>query len=145
MDGSSADYTCTLPSTNISGYRDYDIPLVMPHTSYTPSCTVNSMNLTHMALTEYIIASRGGGGNSSNSSSNNNNASFRIFNAGPGDEYGIGEIPVQTDGEWHQCGGGQDSMPWQLASCEYLLDRGRSNKIGFRLSWYCDDRDPRHA
>jgi hypothetical protein len=69
---------------------------------------------------------------------------FSIANPGPGDVYRLDRIPVVDDGEWHGCeaapGG---TLPWQLARCRYAFDR-QLRQASFRLSWYCDDRDPLH-
>lgn len=119
----------------MSGYQSSDVPKQVPHTSYTHSCTIYSMDNMAMNLMRYSVESRDG---------EPETASFTIFNPGPGDEYGISNIAVQDDGEWHECGGGAHSLPWQLLSCQYLLDQA-SNKVGFQFQWNCDDRDPYHA
>jgi hypothetical protein len=126
-------YTCSLPTTNISGYAAYDFPPQMPHTSYTHSCTMNSINSTELILRDYVMT-------------NNGEASFTVYNPGPGDTYAIRNVTVEDDGLWHKCQGSADSssLPWQLVACDYLLDRAGS-KIGFRFQWYCDDRDPYNA
>jgi hypothetical protein len=97
---------------------------------------MNSINSTTLLLRDYEIKASPG--------SQEDVASFTVFNPGPGDFYAIGEIPVIDDGAWHKCQGGRDSLPWQLLSCDYMLDRS-VNKLGFRFQWYCDDRDPYNA
>lgn len=109
---------------------------MVPHTSYTHSCMINSMNGTSMNLSAYSIDSHGDDGAYI--------ASFVVFNPGPGDEYGIRNISVEDDASWHSCGDSPHSLPWQLRSCQYLLDQA-NNKIGFQLEWDCDDRDPYNA
>jgi hypothetical protein len=89
-----------------------------------------SLNSTSLVLKSYEIGSNG-------------KASFTIYNPGPDDEYELGGIAVQEDGLWHDCAPTNSPLPWQLASCEYFLDSTR-NSIGFKLQWYCDDRDPYH-
>ncbi|OIW27079.1 hypothetical protein CONLIGDRAFT_707936 [Coniochaeta ligniaria NRRL 30616] len=121
-------YTCSLPTTNISGYAAYDFPPQMPHTSYTHSCMMNSINSTELLLQDYET-----GGNGL--------ASFTVYNPGPGDTYAIQNLTVPEDGLWHTC---QGALPWQLVTCDYLFNRSTS-KVGFRFQWYCDDRDPSNA
>ena len=128
MGSDVSTYACSLPTTNISGYASYDFPAVMPHTSYTHSCTMNSINSTELLLQDYHVT-------------NASKASFTVYNPGPGDTYAISNLTIADDGLWHTC---QGSLPWQLVACEYLLDRTAS-KVGFRLQWYCDDRDPYNA
>jgi hypothetical protein len=112
------------------------MPLAVPHTSYTPSCTMNSMNATALVMSGYQISSR--------ANQQQKNASFTIYNSGSGDVYQI-QIPVQDDGVWRACdSSAAPSWPWQLLYCRYLLDRNH-NTIGFQFQWYCDDRDPLHA
>lgn len=105
----------------------------MPHTSYTHSCIMNSINSTELILRDYVIT-------------NNGEASFTVYNPGPGDNYAMRNLTVEDDGLWHKCQGSADSssLPWQLVACDYLLGRAGS-KIGFRFQWYCDDRDPYDA
>lgn len=121
-------YTCSLPTTNISGYAAYDFPPRMPHTSYKHSCTMNSMNSTELVLQDYEVEG-------------SDLASFTVYNPGPGDTYEIRNLTVIDDGLWHKC---QGALPWQLVACDYLLNRS-TNKIGFHFQWYCDDRDPSDA
>lgn len=137
MTGDAADYTCTLPTTNISGYASYDLPLpVVPHTSYTTSCTLNSMNNTVLRLQAYAFDFP---------ADTPATASVTVFNPGPGDTYAIQDIPLQADGQWHTCATDTaGSVPWQLQSCAYFLN-STSGSIGFKFQWYCDDRDPFHA
>ncbi len=40
-----SSYACSLPTTNLTGYTYDDLPH-MPHTYYTHSCTINSLNTT---------------------------------------------------------------------------------------------------
>ncbi|KAL1865947.1 hypothetical protein VTK73DRAFT_4953 [Phialemonium thermophilum] len=143
MDPSKSVYSCTLPTSNVTGYRSDDTPIAIPHTLYTHSCTINSMNGTALVLRDYKIETRDGAQGDDDDSAPNT-ASFTLFNPGPGDEYRIGNIAVRDDGEWHACAGDDDSLPWQLLSCQYMLDRA-NNTLGFRLQWNCDDRDPYHA
>ncbi len=119
----------------------------LPHTYYTRSCTINSLNKTSPTLKSYELettaASDGG-----DSALHKLLCSFTLFNPGPGDEYRVRRMPVQDDGHWHDCvASSADPLPWQLVSCQYMLDRAVANKtaIGFRIQWYCDDRDPDHA
>jgi hypothetical protein len=134
MDGDTTKYTCSLPRTNFTGWPAWDIPALLPHTSYTHSCTMNSVNSTALVLKSYGIET---------DAEMRKTASFTVFNPGPADEYAISDMPVLDDGAWHTCAG-IDSLPWQLLSCEYLLDR-TTNNIGFRFKWYCDDLDPYDA
>jgi len=89
---------------------------------------MNSINSTELLLQDYHVT-------------NASKASFTVYNPGPGDTYAISNLTVADDGLWHKC---QGSLPWQLVACEYFLDRATSN-VGFRLQWYCDDRDPYNA
>ncbi len=127
----SSSYTCTLPTTNLTGYTHDDAP-EMPHTYYTHSCTMNSVNVTSVTIKNYAYDSAAKA------------VSFSLVNPGPGDEYGITRMPVQDDGSWHSCVAGPDSyIPWQLVSCLYRLDA--AGDIGLQFQWSCDDRDPEHA
>lgn len=137
MQASLNEYACSLPPTNISGYQSADVPEMVPHTSYIHSCMMNSMNGTSMALLGYDV-------NPPDDGVGESTASFTIFNPGPGDKYGIRNITVTSDGAWHECQGGEYALPWQLLSCQYLLDL-ENNNISFQLQWDCDDRDPYHA
>lgn len=123
-----AGYTCTLPGTpvNFTGYPSDDAPPRVPRTSYVHSCTINSLEVKNVTLLSYKTGDKG---------------SFLLRNPGPADDYRIGEIKVLDDGAWHVCGGA-DVTPWQLVDCEYMVGGG---KVGFRLGWSCDDRDPYHA
>jgi hypothetical protein len=131
---SVSSYTCTMPKTNLTGYHDY-IPR-MPHTYYTHSCTINSLNVSSLTLKNYALEER-------TEQSKVSYLDATILNPGPGEEYYIRRMPVQNDGLWHSCIAGSDPLPWQLVSCEYLLNG--SEDVGFRFQWYCDDRDPEHA
>lgn len=121
-----------MPATNLTGYND-GVPQT-PHTYYSHSCTINSLNATSLTLKSYEIE---------NANKQQKIAYFTVFNPGPGEEYNIRRMPVQDDGIWHDCIAGPDLLPWQLISCQYLLNGTES--IGFRFQWYCDDRDPKHA
>ena len=48
-------YACSLSTTNVSGYAAYDFPPQMPHTSYSHSCTMNSINSTGLILQHYEV------------------------------------------------------------------------------------------
>jgi hypothetical protein len=134
-DDPSSLVTCGMPSTKLVGYSGY-VPR-LPHTAYTRSCTINSINVTALTLKNYDIETASQGSNQDKL------ASFTIFNPGPGDEYRIRRMPIKEDGLWHTCVPGIDSLPWQLVSCQYRLTS--TDHIGFRFQWYCDDRDPEHA
>jgi hypothetical protein len=109
----------------------------MPHTYYTRSCTIGSLfNTTTMELQQYRVE---GDRNQSTAVE-----SFTLDNPGPGDAYRLGRLPMIGDGGWHECLAGQEALPWQLVGCEYRWD-GRSRRLGFRVQWYCDDRDPSNA
>lgn len=135
----SSQYNCSLPATTIYGYSG-DGP-AMPHTSYTRSCTIHSFNTTSMLLQDYEIESFA---NATPPTDLRKNATFTVYNDGPGDTYQISTTDVQTDGIWHECAAGGGSQPWQLALCQYLLDRAQGI-LAFSTQWYCDDRDPQHA
>jgi hypothetical protein len=125
-----------MPTTKLTGYYDY-IPQ-MPHTHYTRSCTINSLNITSFTLRNYEIQA------GTDPNGKRKVADFTVFNPGPGDNYNIRRMPVLDDGLWHACvAGADDPLPWQLVSCDYLLNG--EDAIGFRFQWYCDDRDPEHA
>jgi hypothetical protein len=136
----AASYQCTLERFNISGYVSYDIPKNMPHTSYTRSCTINSINTAPIILRNFFITDITG----ANGEHPSRTVNVTLYNSGPGDEYKIRGMPLKDDGNWHACTAGFGSMPWQLLSCQYLMDNG-TNAIGFRIQWFCDDRDPAHA
>jgi hypothetical protein len=127
-------YSCDLPTTNVSGYPSYDLPTEMPHTSYVHSCMMNSLNSTFLVLKNLELDTY---------QSYPIMASFTIYNPGPADEYWINNVSVVDDGLWHSCDKETKAIPWQLKSCEYLLDPIQ-HIIGFKLQWYCDDRDPLH-
>ncbi|KAK3293735.1 uncharacterized protein B0H64DRAFT_326620 [Chaetomium fimeti] len=138
----SSDYNCSLATSpaTFTGYRA-EVPPI-PHTYYTRSCTINSIyNTTTMALREYQIET-------TPQDDNNNEASitgtFGLYNPGSGDTYKLYRIPVIDDGDWHECTAGLRALPWQLVTCQYMLDR-RSNRLAFQVQWYCDDRDARSA
>ena len=118
---------------NITGYNN---PPSMPHTTYSHSCTLNSFNSTSMLLKDYTI--RAGSIDSAKI------ASFKVYNPATLDTYDLASMPVQDDGAWHPCVRGEVVLPWQLVSCQYILDR-QTSFIGFRFQWFCDDRDPLHA
>ncbi len=94
-----------------------------------------SLNLTSLVLKSYKIEEF---------DQQHQKGSFILHNPGPDDDYELDTILLQDDGHWHSCdSSGNDSLPWQLLSCEYLFNQ-EGNKIDFRLRWYCDDRDPFH-
>jgi len=136
--------SCSLapPSGTIrfSGY--WPEPPLMPHTRYSKSCTIGSfVNTTSFKLREYNIETIVAAGNRTQLV-----GTFAIENPGTGDTYMLSRMPITADnGVWGGCRAGSGTtLPWQLAGCQYLLER-RSNRIGFRFQWYCDDRDPSHA
>ncbi|KAK3938164.1 hypothetical protein QBC46DRAFT_265931 [Diplogelasinospora grovesii] len=132
--GATSDYNCSLPATNLSGYADSMVP-AMPHTYYTRSCTINSFNASSLSLREYQIDTSG----------TKKLGTFTLYNPGSGDTYRLYRMPVQDDGAWHQCiAGTEEPLPWQLVACQYQLGR-KTGRIGFKMQWYCDDRDPNHA
>ncbi len=113
----------------------------MPHTSYTRSCTIQSIsNTTTLVLREYQIES----GVVQTNSSTPVLGTFTLYNPGSGDTYRLYHIPVVDDGGWNECIAGSQALPWQLAGCKYKLDRG-SRRLGFEVQWYCDDRDASNA
>jgi hypothetical protein len=137
--GATSFYNCSFPALTLSGYTD---PPAMPHTSYTRSCTLNSLNATSLVLKEYEVEylkildgvaleeiTKFG--------------TFTLYNPGSGDYYTLWRLPVQDDGTWHECAAGSEPLPWQVVGCQYLLDRA-NNYLGFQVQWYCDDRDPEH-
>jgi hypothetical protein len=130
-------YDCNLPSQNFTGYDIREVP-GLPHTYYTRSCTINSLNITNLWLTRYALQSITAGNDSSLT------GSFTLFNPGSGDEYKLRDIPIHDDGQWHNCISGALPVPWQLISCEYALSSS-AKTIRFKIQWYCDDRDPEHA
>ncbi|KAK0613220.1 hypothetical protein B0T14DRAFT_569296 [Immersiella caudata] len=141
--GASA-YNCSLSAPadgdkiRFSGYWP-EAPL-MPHTTYSRSCTVESFaNTTNLTLHEYqtdtVVDAAG---------KVSLVGTFAVANPGPGDVYRLNRIPVVDDGEWHGCeAAAGEALPWQLARCRYALDRSL-RQLSFRFSWYCDDRDPLH-
>ncbi|KAB5542779.1 hypothetical protein GE09DRAFT_1289451 [Coniochaeta sp. 2T2.1] len=133
----ASTYTCSLPTRNISGYAAYDFPPRMPHTSYTHSCTMNSINSTGFILQHYEVIT-------DPDKKKPDMATFKVYNPGPGDTYRIQNVTVEGDGLWHKCQGSQDTLPWQLFDCEYLFDPSTS-RLGVQFQWYCDDRDPYNA
>jgi hypothetical protein len=113
----------------------------MPHTYYTRSCTINSIsNTTTLGLRGYQIES----GTAQTNGGTSAVGTFALYNPGSGDTYKLQGMPVVDDGSWHECLAGSQALPWQLASCRYLLDRAK-HRIGFQVQWYCDDRDPSNA
>ncbi|KAK3312032.1 hypothetical protein B0H66DRAFT_585215 [Apodospora peruviana] len=133
--GAQSEYNCTQLSTNFSGYSPD--PPVMPHTSYSRSCTIGSIvNTTSLILREYQIDTATDG--------THKLGTFSLYNPGPEDTYRLTKIPVQDDGAWHDCVAGSRPLPWQLVKCQYLLDREKHH-ASFQIQWYCDDRDPSHA
>ncbi|KAK3386838.1 hypothetical protein B0H63DRAFT_500485 [Podospora didyma] len=144
--GATSDYNCTLPATagptapsRFSGYSPS--PPTMPHTPYTRSCTIGSMiNTTSLVLREYQID------DFSVPTPSFSLGTFSLYNPGSRDTYRLSNIRVIGSGAWQDCvpGPAGDPLPWQLATCQYLLDKA-NHRIGFKVSWYCDDRDPSHA
>jgi hypothetical protein len=137
----SSDYNCTLSMSPVTftGYRA-EVPSI-PHTYYKRSCTINSIsNTTTMALRRYQVQT--------DTQSENNETSitgsFMLHNPGSGDAYKLYHIPIIDDGDWHECTAGSHGLPWQLVTCQYMLDRS-NNRLGFQVQWYCDDRDARSA
>jgi len=128
-------YECSLAVQNFTGYDVRDVP-PLPHTHYARSCTINSLNTSQLTLRQYDIKSVGAGGPT--------HGSITLFNPGPGDEYKLRGVPIQGDGEWRECVADIDPLPWQLVSCEYLLNLA-TGAIGFKIQWYCDDRNPETA
>jgi len=122
---------CSMAATNFTGYSDIEYIPTFPHTYYTRSCMINSINVTALTLREYKI------------DANARTARLRVYNPGPGEEYRIALADMKNDGAWHACYVGTDSLPWQLVSCQYQLS-GAEN-LGLQLQWYCDDRNPDHA
>lgn len=123
-----------------SGY--WPEPPPMPHTRYGRSCTIGSfVNTTSFKLREYTVETIVAAGNRTQLV-----GTFAIENPGTGETYRFDRMPITADnGVWGGCRAGSGTtLPWQLAGCQYLLER-RSNRIGFRFRWYCDDRDPSHA
>ncbi|KAI1396294.1 hypothetical protein F4819DRAFT_491641 [Hypoxylon fuscum] len=137
----SSQYNCSLPSTTLYGYSGD--PPAMPHTSYTRSCTINSFNTTSLLLQGYEIEAFTNTSDGTPQTDSRKNATFTLFNGGSGDTYQISTTNVQDDGIWHECSP-TGSQPWQLALCQYLLDRAQGI-VAFEIQWYCDDRDPEHA
>lgn len=123
-----------------SGY--WPEPPPMPHTRYGKSCTIGSfVNTTSFKLREYTVETIVAAGNRTQLV-----GTFAIENPGTGETYRFDRMPITADnGVWGGCRAGSGTtLPWQLAGCQYLLER-RGNRIGFRFQWYCDDRDPSHA
>ncbi|KAK1751002.1 hypothetical protein QBC47DRAFT_392060 [Echria macrotheca] len=147
--GIKTDYNCTLPPSpsgdpiRFSGYSP-EAP-TMPHTLYSRSCTIGSLlNATSIDLRDYRIQST-----TFTPGYNKTGVlvlgTFNLTNPGSGDTYQLEQIPISPDGLWHECvPGAERGLPWQLVDCQYLLDR-KAGRIGFKLQWYCDDRDPNHA
>jgi hypothetical protein len=125
-----ADYSCSLPTVNATGYAEKDFPPILPHTVYSRSCTSNSVVAKSMSLKAFAINSDG-------------SATVRLLNPSPNDEYGFRLDAVEKDGKWHPCVA-SEGLPWQLEFCEYRLAADGSN-VGFKVNWYCDDLDPYHA
>ncbi|KAK4173516.1 hypothetical protein QBC36DRAFT_245298 [Triangularia setosa] len=148
-DGSQKDYNCTLPVASspltFTGYPAVDKTALppFPHTFYNRSCTINSISNTHsLTLNEYKIETTDDDGKLQ--------GTFGLYNPGPGETWRLSKILVLDDANWHDCirGRGQSELPWQLASCRYLLaalNTSQSSEIQFELGWYCDDRDPSNA
>ena len=139
-----SSYSCGLAPApgpiRFSGY--WPKPPPMPHTTYSKSCTIGSfVNTTSLKLREYKIQTIVGADNRTQLV-----GTFEILNPGTGDTYRLDRIPITTDqGVWGGCRAGSGApLPWQLAGCQYSLERS-SNRIGVRFQWYCDDRDPSHA
>ncbi|KAM7193635.1 hypothetical protein V8F20_008272 [Naviculisporaceae sp. PSN 640] len=119
---------CSLAeSTTLRGYINGGPGI--PHTSYVRSCTLNSFNSTSIILKDYDITS-------------NKVGTFSLYNQGSGDIYKIAGVTVSDDGAWHDCNP-SEALPWQLDGCQYSLDAAHE-KLGFRVKWDCDDRDPLH-
>ncbi|KAI1774239.1 hypothetical protein F4818DRAFT_419365 [Hypoxylon cercidicola] len=138
----SSQYNCSLPATTVYGYSG-DGP-ALPHTPYTRSCTTHSFSTTSMQLQDYEIEAFASASDGTPPTDPRRNATFAIYNDGSGDAYQISTPDVRTDGIWHECASGGGSQPWQLALCQYLLDRAQGI-LAFEMQWYCDDRDPQHA
>lgn len=143
--GTTSSYNCTLnkATVNFAGYSPQP-PENIPHTSYSKSCTMGSvMDTGSLKLREYEISQT-----SSGDGKTSKVGTFSLFNPGSGDTYRLYRIPMRDDGAWHECdktaGTNSDPFPWQLVQCQYLLDR-ENHHVGFRIQWYCDDRDPSHA
>jgi hypothetical protein len=141
--GATSDYNCSLSTMPIAFTGYVDRAPAMPHTYYARSCTIESMvNSSALGLREYrtesILMPPGTGGNTSVL------GSFTLLNPGSGDTYKLDRMPVIDDGGWHECTAGQQALPWQLVGCRYMLDSG-SQRLGFQIQWYCDDRDPSNA
>ncbi len=139
--GTTSDYNCSLLTVPLAFTGYLDSAPQIPHTSYTRSCTIESIsNTTALALREYQIES----GLVQTNSSTSVLGTFTLYNPGSGDTYRLHRMPVVDDGGWHECIAGSQALPWQLAGCKYKLDRG-SHLLGFEVQWYCDDRDPSNA
>ena len=139
--GATSDYNCSLLTAPLAFTGYVDSAPQMPHTSYTRSCTIESIsNMTTLALREYQIES----GLVQTNSTTSVLGTFTLYNPGSGDTYELSRMPVVDDGGWHECIAGTPALPWQLAGCKYKLDRER-HRLGFEVQWYCDDRDPSHA
>lgn len=121
--------TCSLASSIFNGYTREP---VMPHTSYKRSCTLNSINQTALELSAYEIDSA------------KKTAAFSLLNRGSGDSYSLPAVALADDGAWHACTSSPEQLPWQLVDCKYSLNK-EHDKLGFKIQWYCDDRDPNHA
>ncbi|KAK3343388.1 hypothetical protein B0T25DRAFT_614369 [Lasiosphaeria hispida] len=137
----TSNYNCTLAAPasgdgihRFSGY--WPAAPSMPHTSYAHSCTIGSVvNTTSLTLREYQIETVAPA---------QLVGTFTLVNPGPGDIYRLAGIPVVDDGVWRECVAGKDgALPWQLVGCQYSLNR-QTRQVGFKVKWYCDDRDPSH-
>ena len=141
--GTASEFNCTLPASPppppLSGWAN-PAP-AFPHTAYANSCTVNSVNIKTLLLTEYSLVDDTQKAATTPTSSVIASLAFR--NPGSGDEFRMAEVAFLADGNWHACNFGGAPYPWQLTGCQYMLDRA-GRKLGFQLAWYCDDRDPLH-
>lgn len=70
-------------------------------------------------------------------------ATFSVVNPGTGDTYRLHRIPIQAGGgTWSVCRPGETPIPSTLERCQYLLERRRGGRVGFRFQWLCDGKDP---
>jgi hypothetical protein len=123
----SSSYSCSLPVMNITGWSS---PPSVPHTAWERSCTLNSLKTATLDLKSYDAGAAA--------------ASFELYNPGSGDTYALSDMAIPASGAWTPCVAGPgEKLPWQLASCSYSLDHA-AGTVGFKLGWYCDDRDPYH-
>ncbi|KAK4444009.1 hypothetical protein QBC34DRAFT_415998 [Podospora aff. communis PSN243] len=140
----ASSYNCSLSAPadgeeiRFSGYWP-EAPL-MPRTTYSHSCTVESFtNTANLTLQDYQLDTVVDAAGKSSLA-----GTFSVANPGPGDVYRLNRIPIIDDGEWHGCeAAAGEVLPWQLARCRYALDRSL-RQLSFRFSWYCDDRDALH-